>query len=294
MRREHVNANSNHLTGRIISPKYCSLLQKPLFVFLLLLWLPTRAAQVNFCESRAESFPAQDVSSEHSIADNGELLSLTGNTWMRVPFPVTVTSNTILEVEFRSTVQGEVQGIGFETDNYLSPELAFQFYGTQIWSTVQTYNTYSGSGWVKYIIPVGQLIPNGDKCYMLFINDHDVASPTANAEFRKVRVYESGTFSFEGKDLSAYAGQGVQGDVYVLDGGNTLKLTGNRWKKVGYPCTITPDTYLSFDFRSARQGEVHSIGFDTDNTYSDARCFQLYGSQISGPNQEYRDYHLVL
>ncbi len=42
---------------------------------------------------------------------------MVGNTWKKIPVAYTITPNTILEFDFKSTAQGEVHGIALETDN---------------------------------------------------------------------------------------------------------------------------------------------------------------------------------
>ena len=37
----------------------------------------------------------------------------------------------------------------------------------------------------------------------------------------------------------------------LLDGGATLRMVGNTWKKVMLNCVVGPDTFLSFDFASS-------------------------------------------
>ncbi len=56
-------------------------------------------------------------------------------------------------------------------------------------------------------------------------------------------------------------------------------MVGNAWKQVALNYTVTADTVLEFDFESAAQGEIHAIGFDTDETLSPATAFQVYGTQ---------------
>jgi flagellin-like protein len=64
--------------------------------------------------------------------------------------------------------------------------------------------------------------------------------------------------------------------------GSTLEMTGNTWKRVDYPYTVTADTMLVFEFRSDAQAEIHAIGFDDDNDLDrGVRLFQLYGTQSS-------------
>ena len=89
--------------------------------------------------------------------------------------------------------------------------------------------------------------------------------------------------------LSYGGSQDGTGTVEILDAGATLRLTGNLWKKIAYPYEITPNTMLEFDFSSSTRGEIHGIGFDTDNTISSNRTFELYGSQTWGL-QDFRTY----
>jgi hypothetical protein len=78
----------------------------------------------------------------------------------------------------------------------------------------------------------------------------------------------------------------------VLDGGATLRLNGNCWKRVqlSAPYTVTANTLLQFDFQTSAQAEYHGIALDEDNSTANAtRVFQLYGTQTSGI-QTYRNY----
>ena len=56
--------------------------------------------------------------------------------------------------------------------------------------------------------------------------------------------------------------------VSVEDGGATLRIVGNGWKKVAFPYVVTADTVLEFDFSSSVEGEIQGIGFDTDDVIS--------------------------
>ncbi len=54
---------------------------------------------------------------------------------------------------------------------------------------VQTFNNYAGETSRHYIIPVGQYF-TGNVSYMCFVNDYDVANPTAESVFANVKVYK--------------------------------------------------------------------------------------------------------
>ena len=99
----------------------------------------------------------QDVAGNVSVADSGTTLVLTDNTWRQTDQTFTITATTMLEFDFQSTVQGEVQGIGFDEDEEPFNDVRiFHLYGTQNWNLGNSdFAGYSG-GVVHYQIPVGQ------------------------------------------------------------------------------------------------------------------------------------------
>lgn len=129
----------------------------------------------------------QDV--DGTVTTDGVTISLSGNTWKAVEYPYTVTSDTVLAFEFRSTAEGEVHAIGLLDSDQFREDRFFRLFGTQNWGR-GTYDTYDlGDGWVRYEIPVGQYY-TGDVDSIVIANDHDVPSPTATSEYRNVEVYE--------------------------------------------------------------------------------------------------------
>ena len=71
--------------------------------------------------------------------------------------------------------------------------------------------------------------------------------------------------------------------VTIDDGGSTLRIVGNGWKKIEFPYTITEDTILEFDFQSTAEGEIHGIGFDIDDSIANPiMVFKLHGTQKWG------------
>ncbi len=238
----------------------------------------------------------QDVTGTFAVLDGGSTLQLEGNTWKKISFLYTVTPDTVIELDFRSAAEGEVQGIGFDDDDGFSPEWFFQLYGDQDnnkWN--RDFDTYRGDDWVRFRIEVGDFF-TGEMDYLTFANDHDVSNPTAEAEFRNIRVFEepgtsppSDAVTFATEAVSSYdAAQDVTGTFAVVDGGSTLQLEGNTWKKIPFFYEVTADTVIELDFRSAAEGEVQGIGFDDDDRFSPERFFQLYGDQDN--NKWNRDF----
>lgn len=92
----------------------------------------------------------------------------------------------------------------------------------------------------------------------------------------------AGSIDFNNFPLTAFATQDNAGSVTVLDGGDTLRLVGNRWRRSSQSFALTPNTVVEFDFRSNVEGEIHGIGMDEDNTLTQNRIFRVHGTQNYG------------
>lgn len=228
-----------------------------------------------------------------AIEDAGATLHLTGNCWKQIDFGYTVTANTILEFDFHSNGQAEIHGIGFDTDNAIDPASTFQLYGTQVWGITDFLDYATVAPAVQhYTIPVGQFY-TGVMTSMTFTNDDDGGS-LGDSFFSNIMVYEGTppppppvpmlTVNGSSYAVESYGGssQDIAAITTILDGGLTLSIVGNGWKKVSIPYTVQTNTYLEFDFSSSAEGEIHGIGFDTDDVIDSTRTFQLYGTQVWG------------
>jgi hypothetical protein len=147
---------------------------------------PATCPALDFRAYSIRGFAGHDYGT-HQVQDGGSTLYLSGNTWKQIAYNYTVTPATVLEFEFRSSQQGEIQGIAFENDNSISPELSFRVYGTQNWG-IGNYDTYTGTSWKKYTIPVGSFY-TGAFSKLVFIGDDDAHARQA-AYFRHVKIYE--------------------------------------------------------------------------------------------------------
>jgi hypothetical protein len=147
---------------------------------------------VNFLSRPTGSYATQDsTNGAVAVEAAGNTLKLTGNLWKKISFPYTVTAGTVLEFDFKAGgPEGEIQAIGIETDNVEggTGSVIFQLHGTQSYAN-QTYNTYSGTGWVHYTIPLGSYTA-GAKAHLVFISDKDAAPHTCESFFRNVSVHE--------------------------------------------------------------------------------------------------------
>jgi hypothetical protein len=112
------------------------------------------------------------------------------------------------------------------------------------------------------------------------------ATPTPSPTPSPTPVCSTAPLNFNGLSITSYSDQDSSPQMAIEDGGATLHIWGNAWKKVDFPYYVGPGTMLEFDFRSESQGEVHGIGMDDDNNNNPENVFELYGTQ----NWARRDY----
>ena len=182
--------------------------------------------RINFLDAVFSDYGvSHNFSDVYSVADNGATLHLADNTWKDIALDYTVTENTVIEFDYFSTKEGEIQGLGFDTDDSISSGSTFKLFGTQGWGR-NAYETYDGNegSWVHYKIAVG-VAYRGDFDRLFFVNDDD-NYVGANGSFSNIIIYEPGT---DGADtMTGHTGSqtlmGHGGDdlIYGLDGNDVL------------------------------------------------------------------------
>ena len=85
--------------------------------------------------------------------------------------------------------------------------------------------------------------------------------------------------SFVENPVVTYGANQDAGTASLTDNGNGILLENNAWKGIEIDYEMTPDTWVSFWFRSTKIGEVHGIGMDDNEVLSSNRTFKLYGTQ---------------
>lgn len=175
---------------------------------------------------------SQDRTGTVDIRDAGLSLFLEGNRWQKIDFPYTVTENTIIEFDFKSDIEGEIQGLGFDTDLSISSNRSFKVYGTQNWG-LSDFATYSGSGVTHFTIPVGEFY-TGNFQYLFFIHDDD-SIPTSDSLFSNINVYEKKGLIAEYRfDETSWSG--LSADVLDTSGNNLHGTATNVQPLSGLVC----------------------------------------------------------
>lgn len=144
---------------------------------------------VNFNTYPVISYGETQDAGQFTVRNSGKELEIRNNAWKAIELPYVITDSTVIEFDFRSTIQGEIHGLGFDDNLNISPEYTFRIYGTQAWGN-SYFNHYSGSGeWQHFVIPVGEYL-EGEVNYLFFSADHDLGTRNGNSFFRNIKIYQ--------------------------------------------------------------------------------------------------------
>jgi hypothetical protein len=249
--------------------------------------------------------PKQDITGDLNVFADETEVEIQGNTWKKVHIGnYNITEYTMLTFEYQSTGLGEIQGIGFDTNNSFitandGPNL-FQLAGTQKVGVSDFKNYTIGSGWKSYTINVGDYLSAGSFNYLTLVNDDDVANPLSNSGFRNIALYESEVAVNINGITSNYTptsydpNQDITGKFNTSADKQEVEIQGNTWKKLDIGnYDITEYTMLTFEYQSTKLGEIQGIGFDTNNSFITANdgpnLFQLAGTQNVGVS-DFKNY----
>ena len=193
---------------------------------------------VNFTDHELLSW-YEDKDIETTLEDHGVTLRMVGNGAKMIHIDYQVTTETVLEFDFRCDVRGEVHALGFDNGtelNNASARRLFVLYGTE-WPTQANLayrhynpNTYR-ERWMHFRIPVGRVYQGRFK-YLVLMNDHDIGMPTADSRFRNLTVFEA---------ENALVGRHIRwdfGDGNTADGAWDVQHTYDRPGKYAAVATV--------------------------------------------------------
>jgi len=133
----------------------------------------------------------EDVDTQIAIVnDSGKSVTISGNRAVRYSTTHTITSSTVLEFEFQSNAESEVNGIGFDSDNTLSLDRFFQVWGTETYGIQINPQYVSGRRvFQKFSIPIGQYF-TGSNMRLILVNDNDAPDSNGVSTFKNIQLIE--------------------------------------------------------------------------------------------------------
>lgn len=144
---------------------------------------------INFTRDGIISYGgSQDSNPAQTEIIDDTILRMWGNNWKASMRSLDVAGNGSQAICFdflSNGTQGEINGIGVDTDNSISSNRFYRIYGTQNWGNSDHYG-YIGSGdWQYYSIVLDDFVGMFDR--LVFTNDAD-GSQATNIYYRNVRV----------------------------------------------------------------------------------------------------------
>lgn len=158
---------------------------------------------------------AQDAGGAINFMDDGVGVELDGNLWKKFYVDYTVTANTVVEFDFRSTNEAEISGIGFDNDDNISADLTVQIWGTQNWANTNLDNYSGGGEWQHYSINIGSVF-TGSFSHLTLINDDDGGGNDGEGYFRNIVIHEGNN---EADSVADGDGQDI---LYMDDGVDSI------------------------------------------------------------------------
>ena len=171
---------------------------------------------------------SQDSGVPVTYLDDGVGVELDGNLWKKFLVDYTVTSNTVVEFDFKSTRESEISAIGFDNDDNIDQNASFKVYGDQNWGRTN-YDNYDGSGdWVHYSIDVGSFY-TGTFSHFFLVNDDDGGGTDGNGWFRNIVIHEGNDESntLNGGDGLDHLYGDVGVDTFIFDNTNDTDVIHN-------------------------------------------------------------------
>lgn len=196
-----------------------------------------------------QSFSSQDRGpGTTELSTNGDSISLYGNVWKRVRIDYDLTSDSILEFDFTGINEGEVHGIGFETDNFPSSSTVIKLWGTEQYG-ITDLASYSGNSVQRFRIPIGERLLARHYQWLTLIGDHDRLPRDSAATFSTIKLYSSPI-----SDMDITAPQWSSQQLEVINVTDSSALL--NW-------STATDTNSSVSYSVSLNGQVIS---ETENT----------------------------
>lgn len=175
---------------------------------------------IDFSTATINDYSGQDAGISTNY-NNGATFYTANNGWKAIEYNYTVTPNTIVEFDFKSTLEGEIHGIGFDTDYSLPMDKRYHLFGFQnVTGSSEIsldYQNYSNTGEYKhYKINIGEDFTGSISKIVLFA-DNDIHNDSlkiyndGTSFFRNLKIYEEQSlpieltrFKINGEDCRSY------------------------------------------------------------------------------------------
>jgi len=171
--------------------------------------------------SNVQTYGGSQDQGQYSIEDNGTTILVENNAWKSIDVDYTITPNTVIEFDFKTTEEGEDHEFFFDDNQTLNTPDGdagrIMLYGTQNTNFNQDYDYVNFGNWQHFNIPIGSIITAGFYDYLVFVADDD-ANGGGNSYFSNVLIYEDPDGNGQCDDPCASVGTGCNdGDPATIN-----------------------------------------------------------------------------
>ena len=271
-------------------------------------YVPVQVADVDYTlglysaaySENLNSFTVQDYNP--TIAQSGEVTTLSGNAWKRVDLPdgYSFGPNTVITLDVSSTNAGDFIGIGLglADNDGVTPQTDWSTLKTVViaegeggWGVKPTPIAVDGSTQQVYL-PIGQYFNAATIDHLVVICDNDNGYPNgaANISFSNLAIREAtlNIVSDQGDLAAAYSSVSGQhkwwSDVQASADGSSLTITGNSWQSAAVSYDLSKRTRISFDLEL--DGEPEIAGIQVISTLG-TRRYDVTGTQVGADAYDY-------
>ena len=249
---------------------------------------------LTFTAGDFESYTKQDDAATAAIAVvNDTELQMSGNTWKALDLDYVVTGDSYVTFDYRTDVEGEVQGLIFLRDgldpsntgtwNLHSESEFIRLDGTQSYNGSENLYTDESGDWQTITVKLSDYNDIGSYIgHLVFVNDDD-ADASGMASFRNVTVFEldpvvveipdnAPVLNFAVGDFESYTKQDDAATAAIAVVNDTeLQMSGNTWKALDFDYVVTGESYVTFEYNTEAEGELTGLiflrdGLDPSNT----------------------------
>jgi len=242
------------------------------------------------------------------VSNDGSTVTMEGNLWRALlsSSPIIITSDTVMEFDFKLIEEAEIQAICLDEDLDVGPDLrCFVVAGSQGGADDMydlSEQTSEGDTENHYVIPIGHYY-TGSMKYLVFVQDNDRHPTKGKSEFSNIQFYEQVRFPLvvtvhDTANSLPSDSQVEYGEVQdhannflsMSEDGSSLHMEGNLYKALPLSVNITENTVLDFDFELEENAEFTAICLDEDLALLPGiRCFMITTpSATTGLNYIYK------
>ena len=218
----------------------------------------TARASINSQEDAAKAFDNRQTSSDWSKwLDNGGTPSSSNPSWIQIELPNAVVADVLAIVSANDDFGRDPEDFNLQGSNNGSNWTTLGSWTGEAFAGRFQRREFSFSNTASYRFFRLNITKNDQNTSLTQLCEVEIRGPGSSTPPPPPTSF----LDFNNVSTTSYSNQDASSSVQVQDGGSTLFLSNNTWRRTNQTFNITSNTVLEFEFRSNSQGEIHGIGW---------------------------------